>query len=149
MPPEWSGCEGKRSFHTPPGMGVAWDSGHGLLPTKTSRFAFPLVEGSLSRINGGEIGVHAGACAFDGWCGCIWVTLVVYGIVYVAKPASGYSLQAGGLVCSLCAPDELSSDSDFKFLFHIRMHGRYTDSCHSTFSKIVFIKLNITQKGRS
>ena len=83
-------------------MGVAWDSGHGLLPTKTSRFAFPLVEGSLSRINGGEIGVHAGACAFDGWCGCIWLTLVVYGIVYVAKPASGYFLQVGSLARCTC-----------------------------------------------
>ena len=57
MPPEWSGCEGK--FHTPPGMGVVWDSGHGLLPTKTLQFAFTLVEGSLSCINGGEIGVCA------------------------------------------------------------------------------------------
>jgi hypothetical protein len=31
--------------------------------------------------------------------------------------------------------------SCIKFLFYIQMHGKYTDSCHSVFTKIVFIKL--------
>ena len=46
-------------MHAPWVGGAVWDSGHSLLPTKTSRLAFLLVEGSLSCINGGEIGVRA------------------------------------------------------------------------------------------
>ena len=54
------GCERKITFmHAPCAGGAVWDSGQSLLPTKTSRFAYMLVEGSLSCINGGEIGVCA------------------------------------------------------------------------------------------
>jgi hypothetical protein len=59
------GCEGENVFTRALCVGgVVWDSGHGLLPTKTLRFAFMLVEGSLSCINGGEIGVLAKRACF-------------------------------------------------------------------------------------
>jgi hypothetical protein len=57
------GCEGKNMFmhtHAPYVGGAVWDSGQSLLPTKTSQFAYMLVEGSLSCINGGEIVLDSG-----------------------------------------------------------------------------------------
>jgi hypothetical protein len=57
-----------------------WDSGQSLLPTKTSRFAYMLVEGSLSCINGGEIGVRARHVLLMGGVavfGCLWLCKVL------------------------------------------------------------------------
>ena len=82
----------------------------------------------------GKLGCVPGACASDGWCGCIWLCLVLC----ACQTRWLFFLQVGGLArCVLLT--SLSSESGFKFLFYIRMHGRYTDSCHSIFSKIVFI----------
>ena len=58
-------------------MGVVWDSGHGLLPTKTSLFAFLLVEGLSPAFMVGKLCMPS-ECASDGW-----LYLVVFGIVYV------------------------------------------------------------------
>jgi hypothetical protein len=88
-------------LRTPPWDGVVWDLGHGLLPTKTSRFAFLLVEGSLSALMVGKLGCVPGVCASDGW----WLYLVVFGCVWYCvctKPRGCFFfffLQVGA-VCS-------------------------------------------------
>ncbi len=72
--------------------------------------------------------------------GCVWYCVRAKWLFFSAR-------QVGGL--ARCAPDELSSESGFKFLFYTRMHGKYTDSCHSIFSKIVLHHVYVTQEGRS
>ena len=97
----WSGPGVRKNTftHAPHGGGAVWDLGiflpysypYGLLPTKTlwlfNQFSedtpYYQVKGSLFCINGGEIGVP-GICTSDGWCGCIWLCLVLY-ICHIRK----------------------------------------------------------------
>jgi len=41
------------------------------------------LKGLSSALMVGKLGCVLGACASDGQCGCIWLSLVVYSIVYV------------------------------------------------------------------
>jgi len=88
----------------------------------------------------GKLGCLPGACASDGCVAvfvCLWLCIV---LCTCQTKWVFFPFSASGRSRALCAPAELSSDSGFKFLFYIQMRGKYTDSCHSMFSKIVFIK---------
>ena len=58
----------------------------------------------------GKLGCVPGACASDGWCGCIWLSLVVYGVVYVPNQVVVFLL---GLARALCS--SVNQASSFYF----------------------------------
>jgi hypothetical protein len=134
-----------------------WDSGtflpygysRGLLPTKTSRLFNQFSGGGTPRcqvkvlspallVMVGKLGCVPGACTSDGWCGYIWLCLV---------------LCTCQVVCFFCkwavravSPDELSLNQASSFYFTSGCMARYTDRCHSMFSKIVFITYMLLRK---
>jgi hypothetical protein len=73
----------------------------------------------------------------------VWLYLVVFGIVYV--PGGLFFLQVGGLArCVLLMSCPLNQASSFYFTSGCM--ARYTDRCHSMFSKIVFITYMLLRK---
>ena len=69
------------------GIGVVWDSGHGILPTKTSHrphdLHFCWLKGLSPALLVGKLRCVPGARASDGWCGCLWLSWLCIVIVYV------------------------------------------------------------------
>ena len=65
-----------------------------------------------------KLGCVPGACASDGWCSCIWLSLVVYSTVYVPNQVVVFFLflQAGGVArCELLLSCPAIQTSSFYF----------------------------------